>query len=91
MGSHQKNNLSLLDDQRLRAALFITAQRLNIMEILDDYYDQRSTSVPGHIPADNDHKLIGDQPQAYAILDRLAYQGTESIFRANRYANERGN
>ena len=49
------------------------AQRLDLMEVIDDRHDRRATLLASQIPIDRWHAVIGDQTYADAILDRLVH------------------
>jgi DNA replication protein DnaC len=49
------------------------AARHDLLEILEECYGRRSTIVPGQIPVDKWHDLIGDPTYADAILDRIVH------------------
>lgn len=48
-------------------------QRRDLLEILEDRYDIRSTIVTSQQPVDQWHAIIGDATLADAILDRLVH------------------
>ncbi|NBF05970.1 ATP-binding protein [Pseudomonas sp. Fl5BN2] len=54
-------------------APFTTAQRRDMLELLDDRYGQRSTLVTSQMPVAKWHALIGDPTLGDAILDRLVH------------------
>jgi DNA replication protein DnaC len=47
--------------------------RRDLLEILDDRYDRRSTLVTSQIPVDGWHTYLADPTLADAILDRLVH------------------
>ncbi len=47
--------------------------RRDILEILEDRHDVRSTIVSGQLPVSGWHEMIGDPTLADAILDRLVH------------------
>jgi len=47
--------------------------RRDLLEILDDRYDRRSTLVASQLPVENWHQALGDPTLADAILDRLVH------------------
>jgi len=49
------------------------AHRRDLLEILDDRYDNRSTLVASQLPVELWHEAIGDPTLADAILDRLVH------------------
>ena len=64
-------DLLLLDDWGL-APLSLESAR-DLLEILEDRYDRRSTLVTAQAPLQNWHGLIGDPTLADAALDRLVH------------------
>ncbi len=54
-------------------------RRADLLEIIDDQYDQRSVIIASQIPVENWHDYIGDNTIADAILDRIIHQA--SIFK----------
>lgn len=64
-------DLLVLDDWGL--APLTDEGRRDLLEILDDRYDRRSTLVASQLPIDNWHQAIGDPTLADAILDRLVH------------------
>ena len=61
----------LLDDWGI-AALDDNAQR-DLLEILDDRFNQRSTIVTSQLPLAHWHDYLGEATLADAILDRLVH------------------
>jgi DNA replication protein DnaC len=47
--------------------------RRDLLEILDDRYDRKSTVVTSQIPVDRWHEYLADPTLADAILDRLVH------------------
>lgn len=47
--------------------------RVNMLELLDDRYGNRSTLVTSQMPVDKWHVLIGDPTLGDTILDRLVH------------------
>jgi DNA replication protein DnaC len=66
-----KNDLLVIDDWGL-APLDDNGRR-DILEILEDRHNIRSTLVTSQIPIQNWHEIIGDPTLADAILDRLVH------------------
>lgn len=66
-----KTDLLVLDDWGL--APLTDPQRRDLLEILEDRHNLRSTLVTSQIPVDHWHELIGDPTLADAILDRLIH------------------
>ena len=64
-------DLIVLDDFGLAA--MTDEQRRDLLEILEDRYERKSTLVTSQFPVDRWHDLIGDPTLADAILDRLVH------------------
>lgn len=65
-------DLLILDDW---AMIELTAaQRLDVMEVIDDRHDRAATMLVTQVPVTNWHRLIGDATYADAILDRLVHR-----------------
>ena len=61
----------ILDDWGL--SKLTAEQRRDLLEILEDRYDRRSTIVTSQQPVDQWHAIVGDATLADAILDRLVH------------------
>lgn len=48
-------------------------QRRDLLEIVEDRYDRRSTIIASQVPVEHWHEIIGDPTIADAILDRLVH------------------
>jgi DNA replication protein DnaC len=94
-----KNKLSALNhvdlivlDDWLIAPLH-DAHRRDLLEILDDRYDTKSTMIASQLPVELWHQAIGDPTLADAILDRLVHNAYrldmrgESMRKAKAIAN----
>lgn len=66
-----KVDVLILDDWGL--SKLIAEQRRDLLEILEDRHDNRSTIVTSQLPLDKWHHSIGDPTLADAILDRLVH------------------
>jgi DNA replication protein DnaC len=66
-----KKDLLLIDDFAL--APLTDEQRRDLLEILEDRYNRKSTIVVSQVPSDHWHEIIGDPTIADAILDRLVH------------------
>ena len=66
-----KNDLLVIDDWGL--APLDDHGRRDILEILEDRHNIRSTLVTSQVPVQNWHEIIGDPTLADAILDRLVH------------------
>lgn len=66
-----KSDLLLIDDF---AVIPLTAEnRRDLLEIMDDRYNTKSTVITSQLPITEWHKAIGDPTLADAILDRLVH------------------
>jgi DNA replication protein DnaC len=61
----------ILDDCGL--SKLTAEQRRDLLEILEDRYESRSTIVTSQLPVDKWHDIIGDPTLADAILDPLVH------------------
>ena len=84
MKSLSKADLLILDDFGL--SKLDNIQRQDLLEVLEDRYEVRSTAIIGQLPVDKWHEIVGDSTVADAILDRvihnafrLALDGQESM------------
>ncbi len=50
------------------------ALRADLLEIIDDRYDQRSVIIAAQLPVEHWHEYIGDHTIADAMLDRIVHQ-----------------
>jgi DNA replication protein DnaC len=64
-------HLLIIDDWGM--AKFIKEQRHDLLEILEDRHDLKSTLVASQVPIEHWHDIIGDPTIADAILDRLVH------------------
>lgn len=71
MKSLLKADLLILDDFGLAA--LTTEQQRDLLEIIDDRYDRRSTLVTSQLPVKHWHDILADPTLADAILDRLVH------------------
>ncbi|QAU22621.1 AAA family ATPase [Dyella sp. M7H15-1] len=66
-----KVDLIVLDDFALTP--LADANRRDLLEILDDRYDRKSTLITSQLPVEQWHMYLGDPTLADAILDRLVH------------------
>ena len=66
-----RTDVIILDDWGL--AKLTAPQRRDLLEILEDRHEQRSTLVTSQLPVEHWHKMIGEPTHADAILDRLVH------------------
>lgn len=71
LASLARIDLLVLDDWLI--APLQDAHRRDLLEILDDRYDTRSTLIASQLPVELWHEAIGDPTLADAILDRLVH------------------
>ena len=71
LASLARVDLIVLDDWLV--APLQDANRRDLLEILDDRYDNRSTVIASQLPLELWHDAIGDPTMADAILDRLVH------------------
>lgn len=71
MNQLSKIDVMILDDWCL--AHFNNEQRHDMLEILDDRHDTRSTIITSQLPIKHWHEAIGDPTIADAILDRVVH------------------
>ena len=69
LASLARIDLIVLDDWLI--APWQDAHRRDLLEILDDRYDNRTTMIASQLPVELWHQAIGDPTLADAILDRL--------------------
>lgn len=71
MASLAKVDVLILDDWGL--ALLDDERRRDLLELLDERYQTRSTIITSQLPVSNWHDSLGDPTLADAILDRLVH------------------
>jgi len=71
LAGFSRTDLLILDD--LGTAPLSEPERHDLLEILEDRYDRRSTLVTSQLPVGHWHEAIGDPTLADAILDRLVH------------------
>lgn len=67
----ERTELFILDDWGL--SVLTTAERRDLLEILEDRHGRGSTIVTSQLPVEHWHEAIGDPTLADAILDRLVH------------------
>lgn len=72
MKSLLKADLLVLDDFGL-ASLTTEQQQRDLLEIIEDRYDRRSTLVTTQLPVKHWHDILADPTLADAIMDRLVH------------------
>lgn len=71
MASLAKTDVLILDDWGL--AVLSDDHRHDLLEVLEDRHDRRSTLVTSQFPLDHWHEALGNPTLADAILDRLVH------------------
>lgn len=84
-----KPDLILLDDFAL--APLTDEQRRDLLEIVEERYDSRSTIVASQIPIDHWHDAIGDPTIADAILDRLVHNAHKLAVKGESMRKKKNN
>ena len=82
-----KAELLVLDDFGL-APLADESVR-DLLEILDDRYDRRSTLITSQLPIDQWHAYLGDRTVADAILDRLVHNSYRIVLKGESMRRHR--
>jgi len=62
----------------------------NLLEILDDRYDRRSTLITSQLPVEQWHAYLGDRTVADAILDRLVHNAYRLTLKGDSMRKQRG-
>lgn len=71
LSSIARKDLLIIDDFGLAA--LTDEQRHDLLEIVEDRYERRSTLIASQLPLDKWHQAIGEPTIADAILDRLVH------------------
>lgn len=71
LAAYARVDLLVIDDWGL--ANFTDEQRRDVLELLEDRHDLRSTLIASQFPIEKWHKIIGDPTLGDAILDRLVH------------------
>ncbi len=56
-------------------------RRTDLLEIIDDSYDQRSVIIASQLPIEHWHDYVGDHTIADAIIDRIIHQAMQFILK----------
>jgi DNA replication protein DnaC len=83
-----KADLLLIDDFGLAPLGDETVR--DLLEILDDRYDRRSTLMTSQLPVDQWHAYLGDRTVADAILDRLVHNSYRIVLKGDSMRKQRG-
>jgi DNA replication protein DnaC len=74
-----KSDLLVIDDFGLNPLTDETVR--DLLEILDDRYDKKSTLITSQLPVDQWHAYLGDRTVADAILDRLVHNSYRLVLK----------
>jgi len=77
-----RKDLLVIDDFGL--SILNDEQRHDLLEIVEDRYERRSTLIAGQVPIDDWHKTIGEPTIADAILDRLVHNAYKLKLKAKK-------
>jgi DNA replication protein DnaC len=83
-----KVDLIVIDDFGLAPLADETVR--DLLEILDDRYDRRSTLITSQLPVDQWHAYLGDRTVADAILDRLVHNSYRLVLKGESMRKRRG-
>ena len=83
-----KVDLLVIDDFGLTPLADDTVR--DLLEILDDRYDRKSTLITSQLPVDQWHAYLGDQTLADAILDRLVHNSYRLVLKGESMRKRRG-
>ena len=61
----------------------------DLLEILDDRYNRRSTLITSQLPVDQWHAYLGDRTVADAILDRLVHNSYRLVLKGDSMRKQR--
>lgn len=81
LASLNRLDLLILDDLGMTA--MTDQNRQDLLELLDDRFDRRSTIIASQIPLANWHEAIGEPTMADAILDRLVHTSHKFILKGD--------
>lgn len=83
-----KVDLFVIDDFGLTPLADETVR--DLLEILDDRYDRRSTLITSQLPVEQWHAYLGDRTLADAILDRLVHNSYRLVLKGESMRKRRG-
>ena len=87
LSSIAKRDVLVIDDFGLCA--LSDEQRHDLLEIMEDRYERRSTIIAGQLPVEHWHEAIGDATIADAILDRLIHNAYKIHFTTKKSMREK--
>lgn len=80
LSSLSKKDLIVIDDFAL--APLTDEQRRDLLEIVEERYNRKSTLIASQVPVDHWHEIIGDPTIADAILDRIVHNAHKLCLKA---------
>lgn len=83
-----KVDVILIDDFGL--AILTDQLKRDLLEILDDRYDKKSTIITSQLPVEEWHSYLGDPTLADAILDRLVHNAYRLNLRGESMRKQKG-
>lgn len=86
--SISRKNVLVIDDFAL--CPLTDEQRRDLLEIVEDRYDRRSTVIASQVSSDHWHDIIGDPTIADAILDRLVHNAHKIKLKGESIRKEKG-
>ncbi len=81
LAAYARIDLLVIDDWGL--ATLTEEQRRDLLEIMDDRHDLRSTLIASQIPIEKWHSVIGDPTLGDAILDRLVHNAHKLVLKGD--------
>lgn len=87
MASLARTDLLILDDWAL--AKLNDDHRRDLLEVLEDRHDRKSTLVTSQFPLEHWHEAIGNPTLADAILDRLVHNAYKIILKGESMRKQR--
>ncbi|MDD9998997.1 MAG: IS21-like element helper ATPase IstB [Rhodospirillaceae bacterium] len=84
-----RTDVIILDDWGL--AKLTAPQRRELLEILEDRHERRSTLVTSQLPVEHWHKMIGEPTHADAILDRLVHNAYRIVLKGESMRKMKAN
>lgn len=88
LASLAKTDVLILDDWGISPLQ--PAERRDLLEMLDDRYEKRSTIVVAQMPMEHWHEWVGDPTLADAILDRLVHNSYRLTLTGESQRKKRG-
>lgn len=87
LAAYARIDLLVIDDWGL--ASLTEEQRRDVLEILEDRHDLRSTLIASQLPIEKWHKVIGDPTLGDAILDRLVHNAHKLALKGDSLRKKR--